>query len=68
VIEELFHGISQRTRLPKPAEHLLKFREALDEQRPIDRTAQRAADERGARSAEAHDGMIGAVLSFDLGP
>ena len=47
---------------------MLEFREAPDEYRAIDRAAQRAADERGARRAQARDGLIGAAFFLDLDP
>jgi hypothetical protein len=68
MIEELFDGISQGTRLPEPAEHVLEFREAGDKSRTIDRPAQRAADERRARRAEAPDGLIRAAFFLDPNP
>ena len=68
VIEELFDGISQRTRLPETAEHMLEFRETRDQCRTIDRSAQRAADERGARRAEARDGLIRTAFFLDPNP
>jgi hypothetical protein len=68
VIEELFDGISQGTRLPETAEHVSKFREARDPSRTIDRPAQRAADERRARRAEARDALIRAAFFLDPNP
>jgi len=44
---------------------MLEFREARDECRTIDRSAQRAADKRGARRTEARDGLIRAGLFLD---
>jgi hypothetical protein len=47
---------------------MLEFREARDQCRTIDRSAQRAADERGARRAEACDGVIRAAFFLDANP
>ena len=66
MIEKLFDGIPQGTRLPETAENVLEFREARDEYRTIDRSAQRPADERGARRAEARDGLIRSAFFLDL--
>jgi hypothetical protein len=52
--------------LPQAAEHVLEFHEALDEYRPIDRTAQRAADESGARRGQTRDGLNRAAFFGDL--
>jgi len=68
MIEELFDGIAQRTRLPETAEHMLEFREARDQCRTIDGSAQRAADERGARRAESGDRLIRAAFFLDANP
>src|SRR6202043_1476651 len=68
IVEELFDGIPQGTGLPEAAKHMLEFREARDEYRTIDRAAQRAADERGARSTQPRDVLIGAAFLFDLYP
>src|SRR5271155_2006911 len=45
---------------------MLEFREALDEYRLVDRSAQCTADEGGARRAETRDGLIGAAFFCDL--
>jgi hypothetical protein len=45
---------------------VLEFREALDEDRTIDRTAQCAADEGGARRRQTRDGLVGAAFFGDL--
>jgi hypothetical protein len=45
---------------------MLKFREAADENRAIDRPAQRAADESGARSTQAREGLVGAAFFVGL--
>ncbi len=66
VVEEMFDGIPEWTGLPETPEHLLKFREARDEYRAVHRTAQRTADESGARRAEPRDGLIGTALFLDL--
>jgi hypothetical protein len=68
MIEELFDGIPQGARLPQAAEHVLEFREARDECRTIDRSAQRAADECGARRTEACDGLIRPGFFLDPNP
>src|SRR5271165_1624153 len=39
VVEELFDGVAQQTRLPETAEYMLKFRETPYENRTIDRSA-----------------------------
>ena len=66
VVEELFDGIAQEAGLPEAAEYLLEFRETLDEYRTVDRSAQCAADEGGARRSQARDGLIGAAFFGDL--
>ena len=66
VIEKLLDGIAQQAGLPQAAEYVLEFREALDEYRPIDRSAQCAADEGGARRGQTRDGLIGAAFFVDL--
>ena len=66
VVEELLDGVAQQAGLPQAAENLLKFRETLDEDRTIDRSAQCAADEGGARRGQTRDGMIGAAFFGDL--
>ncbi len=62
----MFYGITQRTRLPQTAEHLLKLRKAFDEHRLIDGASQGSADERRTRRTEARDGLIRAALFVDL--
>jgi hypothetical protein len=47
---------------------MLELGEARDEDRAVDRTAKRAADERGARRAEAGDALIRAALFLDQYP
>ena len=66
VVEILLDGIAQQAWLPQAAEYMLKFRETLDEYRPIDRSAQCAADEGGARRRQTRDGLIGAAFFGDL--
>ncbi len=45
LLEEMLDCVGKRARLPQAAEDLLVVREAVDRHRPIDRSAQRAADE-----------------------
>ena len=66
VVEELLDGIAQEAWLPEAAEHVLEFHEAFDEYRPVDRSAQCAADEGGARRGQTRDGLIGAAFFGDL--
>ena len=66
VVEVLFDRVAQETRLPQTAEYVLEFREALDENRTIDRPAQGAADEGGARRGETRDGLVKAAFFIDL--
>jgi hypothetical protein len=46
----------------------LEFREILEKYRPIDGTAQRAPDKRGARCAQARDGVLRGSLFLCLEP
>jgi len=46
-LEELLDGVRHRAWLPQAAEHLVELREAPHRERPVDRPAQGAADERG---------------------
>src|SRR5271167_808768 len=66
VVEKLFDRIAQQTRLPQTAEYVLEFAETLDENRAVHRSAQRAADEGGARRGEARDGSVKAAFFVDL--
>jgi len=47
---------------------MLEFREARDQCRTIDGSAQRAADEGGARRAETADRLIRAAFFLDANP
>src|ERR1700743_1620882 len=66
IVEVLFDRIAEKAGLPQAAEYLLKFQEALDENRTIDGAAQRAADEGGAGRGQTRYGMIGAAFFGDL--
>src|SRR6185312_7190780 len=66
VVEELLDGVAERARLPQAAEHMLEFRESRDENRPVDRSAQCAPDECGARRALALYRSIRAAFFFYL--
>ncbi|MBK7251041.1 MAG: hypothetical protein IPI06_09245 [Gammaproteobacteria bacterium] len=65
IFEELFERIGQRRRLPQAAEDLLKLREAAYADRLVNRSFQRAPDERSDTRRHAGDGMPWSVLLLD---
>ena len=62
----MFNGVSQRARLPKTAEGVLKFRETSEKNGSVDRAAQGPADECGARAAQGRDRLVRAADFFNL--
>jgi hypothetical protein len=64
----MFNGVSQRARLPKAAEDVLEFREGIEQNGTVDGTAQRPADECGARAPQGRDRLVRAADFFDLEP
>jgi hypothetical protein len=61
----MFNGISQRARLPKTAEGVLKLGESGEKNGSVDRAAQGPADECGARAAQGSDRLVRAADFFN---
>jgi hypothetical protein len=59
VLEEMLDRVGQSARLPQSPEGMLELDEARDEHRSIEGTAQRAADERRTRGAQARNRAVG---------
>ena len=66
VLEILFDRVRERARLPEPAEHLLIVREAVEQDRLVDRAANGAPDKGSDRAGQTGDGLVRArALRYD---